>query len=569
MPEPQVTEQAISVYILLFALGAATMFALYAFAVRRRTAPGARSYMVLAILIGLFCALCVPSFLDLEDATLLILIRMRFTVLMFIPVGWLAFALEYTGRSALLTPRRIAMLAVVPFLSASLLWCDHFLHFVMVPVYFTLVGSYKLTHLTFSLLDPPWFKMIMAYSYLLVLAGVILLGHAAVKLFPLHRMQAGALAAGVLLPVAASAYTAFLSIPGVNAVDALIPFTAFGFVLGGLVWSWAIFRHRLFDLKPVARNLLVDNMEDGMLALDDRGRVIDMNPAMGRIVDTAPEEAVGRDAAELLARWPELAARCRNGGGERIEIRLMRSGVETWYDVRHTPLAASERGMQGRLIMLRDITQLKEVQAALEELATTDALTWLINRRQFRYLAKKQLDLSIRFGRPLALIFLDIDQFKKVNDLHGHAAGDRALVHVAGCVLECLRDVDLCGRYGGEEFSILLPETGMEDALKIAERVRKRIAAQIIETPEAAIKLTVSIGAAALDAAGGRGGGNGAGVMRGACDGDGAAGAGRAGKAGGDVSDAGRVDLDGLLKRADDALYEAKESGRNRVCRWE
>jgi diguanylate cyclase (GGDEF)-like protein len=163
----------------------------------------------------------------------------------------------------------------------------------------------------------------------------------------------------------------------------------------------------------------------------------------------------------------------------------------------------------------------------LEKLAAIDPLTGISNRRQFESLARAELGRSQRYMRPLSLLMIDIDHFKQVNDRFGHEAGDRVLKFLANVLISAKRASDVVGRIGGEEFAILLPETSKEAALVIAERLR-----QLAQTCAPAIAgekldVTISIGVAAAS-----------------------------------IRTSG---METLCRQADQALYEAKRSGRNRV----
>ena len=165
---------------------------------------------------------------------------------------------------------------------------------------------------------------------------------------------------------------------------------------------------------------------------------------------------------------------------------------------------------------------------ALRRLAWQDPLTQLLNRRGFENRANREWARAIRFKRPLALLALDLDHFKAVNDSFGHPAGDHVLRTLAAQCRELLRDMDILARMGGEEFSILLPETGLDQARVVAERIRKAVQELKITWEGRPVPVTLSIGLA----------------MRGPGD----------------------TDLEEVLARADQALYRAKQTGRNRVA---
>lgn len=163
----------------------------------------------------------------------------------------------------------------------------------------------------------------------------------------------------------------------------------------------------------------------------------------------------------------------------------------------------------------------------LENLATTDPLTGRLNRRAFFEHAEHEFERSRRYQMPLVVMMLDIDFFKQVNDTYGHAIGDTVLRELSGCWFDALRRLDYIGRIGGEEFAVLLPQTTLEDALVLAERLRVATAAFEIAAPQGDFHVTLSIGLSLVG-----------------------------------PHDA---DFNQALERADIALYQAKQAGRNRV----
>lgn len=162
-----------------------------------------------------------------------------------------------------------------------------------------------------------------------------------------------------------------------------------------------------------------------------------------------------------------------------------------------------------------------------------DGKTGLLNAVAWQREARLEITRAIRTHTPVAVAIADLDHFKAINDTYGHLAGDAVLATVARTMLALLRDYDITGRFGGEEFAILLPQTGAEEATRVAERLRERLSEIIIPVPndptaQSPLRVTVSIGIATLEGS--------------------------------------RRDLDEMLAAADAALYEAKNSGRNRVC---
>lgn len=168
--------------------------------------------------------------------------------------------------------------------------------------------------------------------------------------------------------------------------------------------------------------------------------------------------------------------------------------------------------------------ELHASKLAAEQLARTDALTGLNNRRAFTELSERAIHLCQRQLRPYAAIVLDLDRFKVINDTRGHAIGDRALQHVAQQLQESVRKTDIYARTGGEEFAVLLPDAAEEDAMLVAEKIRATIAEHPVPTEDGPLPITASLGVA--------------------CD---------------------PVELGSLIRLADMAMYRAKQDGRDRV----
>lgn len=204
-----------------------------------------------------------------------------------------------------------------------------------------------------------------------------------------------------------------------------------------------------------------------------------------------------------------------------------------WYQCRDQAIVWVD-GRTVRMEVATDITDRKGIEEALEaarkeaeELAYRDELTGLGNRRAFFEQGQRAFKQSKRFGRPISVIMMDVDHFKKINDNHGHAAGDRVLQALAVPLQTLVREIDIVARMGGEEFAFVLPETDLQEAGSLAERLRREIECIGVENGEEMIRITASLGVVASK------------------DTD--------------------TDLETLLVKADDALYVAKKKGRNQI----
>lgn len=312
---------------------------------------------------------------------------------------------------------------------------------------------------------------------------------------------------------------------------------------GPLVWraiQHAIARKRLEEQLRLSEERLagiIELAQDAILTTDENLNITLFNPAAERLFGYASDQIVGRPLWLLIPERlrAEHARSIADFARSPVATRAMSDRSEVTgvtFDGREFPAEVSIAKLQhphGMLYtaVVRDISERKRVEAELRRMATTDPLTGLWNRRRFLELAEGELSRLRRYARPVSVLMLDIDHFKSINDTHGHAAGDEALCRLADLCRAALRDTDHLGRLGGEEFAIVLPETGLIEAVEVAERLRLSLGAMPVPVGDATLRMTVSIGVAACR------------------DGD--------------------TTIDRALGRADRALYAAKGGGRNRV----
>lgn len=243
-------------------------------------------------------------------------------------------------------------------------------------------------------------------------------------------------------------------------------------------------------------------------------------------VRTPPDLRLG-----ILYVIPVLLAASQDGLGWGISFALATALLRFGVGIDQMPL---ETSLQFRIlnevaylavvgVAIAGLSQLRRTQAQLELLATHDPLTTVLNARAFASQVAQELGRNRRYGRPLALIYLDLDDFKKVNDAHGHATGDAVLRLVADAMRSAVRQADFVGRLGGDEFGVLMPETDGSVAHSVANRLAGGIRTVFRGTPS----VTASIGVVAVTG-----------------------------------TEAGSDDL---LRKADQAMYEAKRAGKDRV----
>jgi diguanylate cyclase (GGDEF)-like protein/PAS domain S-box-containing protein len=282
---------------------------------------------------------------------------------------------------------------------------------------------------------------------------------------------------------------------------------------------------------------LFETASDAILSVDENGLIMMANRAAKDVFEYPGQEIVGLDVRRLLGSgqdgtWEVLARYAsRSESGKYVESSAeSRSGKKIPFHI-----SISESTIGGKKFyttILRDVSQIKAYEEDLQILANTDSLTRLYNRRQLYPMMQKDLDRAVRKKFPFSVLMIDIDHFKKFNDMYGHAGGDLLLAGFADKIRSALRQMDSAFRFGGEEFVVLLPETTGQDAMVPAERFRQLVAdSRFPMLPEGKlVSVTVSVGIAAYR--------------------------------NGDT-------LDDVLRHADLAMYAAKNGGRNRVVDYD
>jgi PAS domain S-box-containing protein len=271
------------------------------------------------------------------------------------PVLYLYFALEYSQQDKWLTRRRAMLVWLIPIITCvlaatnewhGLIW-NHFTPIVDHGVYILVYGH------------GAWFWVGVAYAYLMTLAGTGILLRALVLFPELYRRQIIPLLLAAVSPLVGSViYLLELGPPGLDTTSISPAFT-------GLFLAWAILRYQLFDLAPIAYDVLVENLRDGVIVLDQHNRILDLNPAAQQLIG-ASRAAVGQPAQLALAKWPDLLERYRDVLAAQAEI-VLEEDPPTYLDLRISPLYDRRKRLSGRLVLLQDITERKQTEVDLRQ----------------------------------------------------------------------------------------------------------------------------------------------------------------------------------------------------------
>ncbi len=518
-----------SVQFLPSLIGAALALFVAFIAERHRPGPAWRYMVALGIAVAWWCAVEILWLGSETPAQALLANRIQYPAITLSPVLWLFVALAQTGNRQWLNPTRAWIFLVPPVITMmlgigcepnadSLLWRG-FLVPPEVPVPQTLYG--------------PLFWVMVGWVYLVFLAGcLLLLKHYAQS--PYYRTQ---LYVTGIIPI---------GLIGVNVVflAGYWPLdsdpTPLGFAGCFALLLWAMLRHRLLDLSPIGRGIAFDSLLEGVLILDARERVVDVNTAACKLLRRSADAVLGRSLAELLPN----AALAMLLAEPREQQLVSATGATLLVQIRAAAISDAEGGMAGAVAILRDTTteqhaqrtlletqqRLQDANAELERMAHTDVLTGLANRRLLLSRLEEEYARARRHGSSLALLMIDLDHFKQVNDTRGHLCGDRVLETIGVLLRALKRPADVAARYGGEEFALLLTDTDEAGAHAAARRVHETLRSVDHSDAEGReFRVTSSVGVALLEAQDANG--------------------------------------EALIARADQALYAAKAAGRDRVCR--
>ncbi len=444
-------------------------------ALRRREVPGTVAFCVMMLAAAWWCAAYAAELLAASETAKDLWGRSQYLGIVLVGPCWLLFALRYTGK--LQRPSWTqGLLFVLPAMTLAAALGGAGLGLV-----WTGIGLQSRAGVTTLVIaHGPLFWADLAYTYgCLLIGAVVLIATVLSEARPLTRQ-------GVLLVVAAV-------LPGIaNAVSlamagpmAGLDLTPASFVLSGALLAVCLSRYAALQIFPgavqVARDVVFRGMRDGVLVLSREGVVLSANPAAERLLGVPPGGATGCDIAQTLPGLPDplptLAATDAQPEAT-FEAVLGEGDGARHLEVVISPLAAGGSA-PGLVLSMRDETERHLLLEELKHQALHDELTGLPNRSLLRAQLAQLLALERRRHGQVALLMLDLDRFKEINDTFGHAAGDRVLQTTAVRLRDTVRESDVVARLGGDEFAVVLPGSSGRDAAQLAASLREVLAAPV------------------------------------------------------------------------------------------
>jgi diguanylate cyclase (GGDEF)-like protein/PAS domain S-box-containing protein len=455
------------------------------FSWRRRNTPGARAFSLFTGCVAIWCFFSIFELINLADGVRLTLARFQYFGIAYFPVFWVIFTLQYTHQDARLSRSVIRALMVLPTINLILALTDHWhgliwRHVTMAssPMAFSMVDSSMVdssmigsniehSNIIFKIEHGWWFNHILApYQYLMFLAGIGILLHAFWVNSELYRRQILFLLAVALIPLS-------INVPYIVAGVSFygIDMTPIGLAMSGIIVQLGLFRGRIFDLSPISYRTVFLNSSEAVILLDERLQIVDLNPSAYRETSYAASSLVGALFASAFPDYRALIAELPLRELTRICETNIHGSPQT-KETKVLPLRSPGGLGVGWAIIIRDITLEYQQQSELKRIAYLDELTGVCNRRQLEMTAMNVLSPESPNYCPVALIYLDLNAFKPINDTYGHEAGDLVLRHVARCLQTSVRNGDLVVRLGGDEFVVMLFRANRAAADDTSDRIR-------------------------------------------------------------------------------------------------
>jgi diguanylate cyclase (GGDEF)-like protein len=480
-------------------------------------AKGARLFGFLMTAVAIWCFSISGQMLSASETMSEVWGIVMMIGVVFTPPIWLLFAHDYTGRMHTLTWWKLVLIFINPVITYIL--------FVTPSLRYLIVEEIIYQNLNGYLISADWvigryFLPYLAISFLTVLLGDIVILRHVVQWPKSSRFRMILMIVATLFPLFTNFSMVFNLFPNIHGnID------VFGFSVMGIVLGYVMYMEKMLELQPIAAQQLMEELPDGLLVFDTNHTLVEINP-YGRdlLGDQIADDLKNKFEAFLLNE--DLL----NGAQVRDSLKLHYHGEERHFDVLVSPLKARTR-IVGYQMLLRDVTELIHTMEQLELLATTDPLTGLHNRRFFHIEGERVYAEAIRYGHPVCVMTFDVDHFKWVNDRYGHPAGDQVLKEIAELVSSTSRTVDIVARFGGDEFFILLPQSTETYAVTLAKRIRLTLQHTAFNIEGHQLHLTSSFGVASCFP----------------------------------TNEPDSINLDELMRIADQQLYEAKSAGGNKI----
>jgi len=433
---------------------------IYAF-VKIRNTPGGKHYIVATFLSSLFTLFYVLELTSSSLEEIKTWIRMEYLPLSFLPVFILFMCFEFVG--AKIKKGFYYMLLGIPLLTIFMQFTNEEYHFYYISMKLKENSPFPVADLT----GGPWFYVHSIFLYACVVISIVILLKRVTMVHFKFKMQLILMSLGLFIPILGSIF--YLSGTSPYGIDTGPVSMSLSFLFHGA----ALVSFQMFNVAPIFRDVVFESMKEGVIVLNAERKVVDYNHVAKKIVPTLKSKMIGHHLNEVLKEHSLLLEIiCEK---KEQDYKWSIDQKNRHYHISHSPVFNKMDKLIGNVITFSDVTERVEMQEKLKRLASTDGLTEVYNRTFFLSEAEAKMKELSETGSKAACIMFDIDHFKQINDTYGHEAGDIILKQVVRIAESCLGEYDLIGRFGGEEFIIFVPTASLEDALEMAEAIRKKI----------------------------------------------------------------------------------------------
>ncbi|WP_029910313.1 histidine kinase N-terminal 7TM domain-containing diguanylate cyclase [Pelobacter seleniigenes] len=513
MPELHINSLPSFAILLLIIAGFEVFFTALAF--HHRRAVGGRSFLFLMLAMIVYTVGYAFEIASADLQTALFFSDIQYLGIPFIPFFLYSLIRKYLTNTNTIPLKLTASLLIIPI-------CTFFMHLTTFKNNLFYVNPSLIFHEGNSILlfkKGPWYYVDSAYTIILVLMS---LAYSIFRFIKNKKYRNN-----ISLIILATAFPFF------GYILYLLELAPTNFDINPLAFgascpllAIAIFQLSLFEIVPVARDHIFENFDQGIIVTNSENKLVDYNKSIQSIFPEIEKYRIGSDINHIPLQNRERQTSLYRLLNEEKTFIVKKNEEDHYYNIRKNIISDTNKSYGGIIYILSDITEEKKLEKQLHAMATTDSLTGIENRRNILEIGEKALEYATRYKRELSIIIFDIDHYKKINDTWGHQAGDSVLIEITRLCRRQIRESDSLGRYGGDEFILILPESSHPTALVVAEKLRSAIAETTISLEKCKITVTASFGIATLNK--------------------------------------GETFTD-LFNRADQRLYQVKKSGRNRV----
>ena len=519
--------------------GAVILCIVAALIVRRRSNLAARYMAITNVLSAVFVFGYGMELGQVEVSGILAWLKFEYIGLATVSIMLFMVTLAYTGQRNWLKSLNKLLMLIIPVLTIMFAWTNEFHELIWQDLSAVPAGGLYLAGFS----PGPWYWINVGYSYLAIIAGILILVRAYRNHPILFRKQILVILTGLSLPFLG--HIAYIAALTFGSPMTTINWWGYTLILTALILSWGVSHYQLFEIMPVARDVIFESMDDGVVVLDGQDRIVDLNPAAQTIWGWKRQDVIGHPIPDFLStQQSSLLEKASDHSSLQVEIEIL----DRTLDISVCPISKTGERHGGRLIVFRDITARKQaenslshaheklqaryaevqmLQTQLKQQAILDPLTGLFNRRYLEEIVPQALTNLEEQKKSYSLAIIDLDHFKLINDRYGHKAGDIILSTLGEFLHKRIRKGDIACRYGGDEFVVFLPESSLADAVKRMDGLRKTFGEMGLLLDGDKLYTTFSAGVAAFPAQG--------------------------------------SSFDIILLAADRALYAAKLAGRNSV----